>query len=287
MPENDYTEKDLQQWLGKTQCHEDTLHAGPANALAATLNREDIEFANGERLPNLWHWLYFLDTPRLSQLAPDGHPMKGDFLPPIPLPRRMWAGSRLKFQRPLSLGESVTKTSTIKSLEFKDGRSGKLAFVCVAHEIGNSAGIAVIEEQDLVYRAPAALSTSPATPQKSTEVADYSMSLTPDSVLLFRYSALTLNAHRIHYDREYAMAVEGYPGLVVHGPLLASLMMELVVRELADYPALSFEFRALQPVFDRTEIVVCGKLPDASGRCDVWVENGVGEVCMRGLVVLG
>ncbi|MFT4862703.1 MAG: 3-methylfumaryl-CoA hydratase [Pseudohongiellaceae bacterium] len=287
MPNTDLTEKDLQQWLGKSQHHEDVLYPGPAHLLAATLDRDHVQFAQGDTLPILWHWLYFLSAERLSSLAPDGHPTKGGFLPPIPLPRRMWAGSRLRFQQPLCLAQRVKKSSTIKSIQFKAGRSGQLAFVCVVHEISNAAGVAVIEEQDLVYRSPALPSALPPAPLKSSVVADFSLSVAPSAVMLFRYSALTFNAHRIHYDRDYAMAEEGYPGLVVHGPLLATLMMELVAGEFVGRPVLSFEFRALQPVFEGAEIKVCGKLPDGDGKGELWIENGVGEVCMRGLLVLG
>lgn len=286
MNDDNQSETDLEQWLGKIQWNEGILTADPATALAATLNRECIEFGQGDALPSLWHWLYFLKPNRLSQLAADGHPKKGDFLPPISLPRRMWAGSRLTFIQPLHIGESVSKKSTIKSLQFKQGRSGKLGFVCVSHEINNASGMAIIEEQDLVYRGAALPSAPDATRSKSSETADFSMTISPDPVLLFRYSALTFNAHRIHYDRQYAVGVEGYPALVVHGPLLATLMLELAATELAGYGLAAFEFRALQPVFDNGEILVCGKQPDGDGKCLLWVENAAGEVCMQGKAVL-
>jgi 3-methylfumaryl-CoA hydratase len=197
----------------------------------------------------------------------------------------MWAGSRLRFHQPLSLGQAVSKTSTIKSIQFKQGRSGKLAFVCVTHEISNGAGLAISEEQDLVYREAAISQPAPAT-SKAPASADYEYSLSASPVMLFRYSALTFNAHRIHYDRDYATAVEGYSALVVHGPLLATLMMELVVREMPDRPVLSFEFRAAKPIFDGAEIRVCGKRPDETGRCSLWVANSDGEICMVGEAVL-
>jgi 3-methylfumaryl-CoA hydratase len=280
------TEKDLAQWLEKTQHQNDTLTISPATAMAATLDRQLLQFSNGDSLPNLWHWLYFLKPNRLSQLAADGHPEKGDFLPPISLPRRMWASSRLRFHQPLSLGQAASKKSTIKNIQFKQGRSGKLAFVCVAHEISNARGLAITEEQDLVYRG-AALASAPAPSALNRfQSADFELTVTPDPVLLFRYSALTLNAHRIHYDRDYATAVEGYPALVVHGPLLATFMMELVAREMPDRAVLSFEFRAVQPVFDGPAILICGRLPDEAGRCLLRVENAAGEVCMLGEVVL-
>ena len=292
MDENALTEKELGKWLGRTREHEDTLHPVAATALAATLNREKKQFTEGQPLPLLWHWLYFLETTRLKDLADDGHPIRGQFLPPIPLPRRMWAGSRLSFHHPLHLGEPVSKKSTIKSLQFKQGRSGELAFLCVVHETSNEAGIAITEEQDLVYRGPLSSSAAPKAlmkeaEMKAAEVPDYSFTLTPDPVLLFRYSALTFNAHRIHYDRDYGTSREGYPGLVVHGPLLATLMMELVTQEYLDRPVLSFEFRAVQPVFDGAKVVIGGKVPDDSGRCLVWAANSDGEVCMTGGVVLG
>ena len=287
MTEKEPTDNDFDQWLGNSQSFSDILIASPANSLAATLNRKETEFRQGDPLPCLWHWLYFLKADRLDQLELDGHPKKGSFLPPLSLPRRMWAGSRLTFIQPLQVGDVVTKKSTIQSIQFKTGRSGKLAFVCVAHELSNTDGVAIVEEQDLVFRGAASPSASPTSPVVSSDVADYSRVVKPSSVLLFRYSALTLNSHRIHYDREYAQDVEGYPALVVHGPLLATLMMELVVGELAGRLVLSFEFRVMQPVLDDGEFRVCGLKPNGDDKCLVWVENSLGEVCMRGLVGLG
>ncbi len=279
MAEKELTDKDFEQWLGNSQTLSDTLNAGPAVGLAATLDRDVTEFRLGEPLPHLWHWLYFLQASRLDQLGLDGHPLKGDFLPPLPLPRRMWAGSRLNFVQPLQIGDAVTKISTIQSIQLKTGRSGKLGFVCVAHQISNEAGVAIVEEQDLVFREATTLKAAPSSPLVSSDVADYSQAIEPSSVLLFRYSALTLNSHRIHFDREYAIGSEGYSGLVVHGPLLATLMMELVAGEMAGRLVLSFEFRAMQPVFDDGEFRVCGLRPDGDDKCLVWVENGVRFVC--------
>lgn len=276
----------FESWIGKTETVTDLITANSPNGLAATLDRESCFFADRDPLPPLWQWLYFLPLARQSALSPDGHPRKGGFLPPIELPRRMWAGSRVKFHQPLPIGCSATKTSTIKSIQFKEGRSGKLAFVCIEHEISGETGLAISEEQDIVYRdnpSPAAAKPQPVLAPREE---DYSLRVEPEPVLLFRYSALTFNGHRIHYDRDYATQVEGYPGLVVHGPLLATYLVELVARQYPDRSIAEFEFKAVSPVFDKGSFVICGLAPDESGRCELWVRNGVGELCVKGAVVL-
>lgn len=274
-------------WVGKTETVSDLITANSPNSLAATLNRENCIFSKEDSLPPLWQWLYFLPTPRQSSLAIDGHPRKGDFLPPIELPRRMWAGSRVKFHQPLTIGHQATKTSTIKSVQFKEGRSGKLAFVCIEHRISGGSGLAITEEQDIVYRDNPSPDAAKPTPILAPIGEDYSLALEANSVLLFRYSALTFNGHRIHYDRDYATQVEGYPGLVVHGPLLATYLVELVARRYPERNIVDFEFKAISPVFDGVRFVVCGLEPDDSGRCELWIHNGAGELCVRGAAVLG
>lgn len=273
-------------WIGKTETSTDLISANPANGLAATLDREVCSFADGHPLPPLWQWLYFLPSARQSTLAADGHPRKGVFLPPIELPRRMWAGSRIKFHQPLPVGCSASKTSTIKSIQFKEGRSGKLAFVCVEHEITGEAGLAISEQQDIVYRDnPSANAPNPK-PVKAPNEEDYSLTVEPDPVLLFRYSALTFNGHRIHYDRDYATQIEGYPGLIVHGPLLATYLLEMMARQYPNSTVTEFEFKAVSPVFDEGSFVVCGLEPDKNGRCELWIRNGAGELCVKGAAVL-
>jgi 3-methylfumaryl-CoA hydratase len=204
-------------------------------------------------------------------LGSDGHPAKGGFLPPVSLPRRMWAGGRCKFLQPLKLGERVTKTSTILKVESKTGRSGTLVFVTVGHELAGGAGVAIVEEQDLVYREAAAPGSIAAPAASGPDpVATWRSDVLPDPVLLFRYSALTMNGHRIHSDRPYAMGEEAYPGLVVHGPLQATLLIDLAARELGR-PIAGFDFRGQSPAFAGTALNLCGE-PGEQG-ASVWTEQ--------------
>ena len=239
----------LRSWQGRTESIEDHITSAPMRALSATLDRSDADPTHGTELPPLWHWLYFLPHHAQSEIGVDGHAKRGGFLPPVPLPRRMWAGGRLHWHAPLKVGDAVKRTSTILSVTHKTGRTGDLLFVVVKHDIHNASGLCVSEEHDIVYR-PAAqkgeLSPAPIlAPQKSKWQRD----VMPDAVLLFRYSALTFNGHRIHYDRSYVTEEEGYPGLVVHGPLIATLLVDLVRRN-TDRKMQSFEFKALRPTFE-------------------------------------
>lgn len=257
----------LRQWIGKTESRSDVITPVPIAALAATL---DIETPSGP-LPPLWHWLFFLPIHRQSELGPDGHPRRGGFLPPVALPRRMWAGGRLHFHQPLRAGETVARSSTIADVQWKEGRTGPLVFVLVRHEISGERGIAISEEHDIVYRGPSA--PSPKTP--APDGASWERTVHPGDVLLFRYSALTFNGHRIHYDRRYATEVEGYPGLVVHGPLIATLLAGLVKQ-----PISRFEFRAVSPLFDTGPFSVCGK-PDGDGKTvALWAKDAAGNLAM-------
>lgn len=270
----------FQDWVGREYAAQDTLTTAPLTALAATLDRTDNLFEPGDALPLLWHWLYFLEPTRSAQLAADGHPRRGEFLPPIPLPRRMWAGSRLEFLRPLRVGESVTRRSTIKSVTLKQGRSGPLAFVGVAHEISDNAGILLREEHDIVYRDMPAADATASSASKPDMKSDFCKTIAANAVLLFRYSALTFNAHRIHYDRGYAQDTEHYPGLVVHGPLLATLLLELFAEYAPGIELSRFEFKALRPVFDTDEFQCCGTHPDQAGKSRLWVTDSAGNLCM-------
>lgn len=268
-------------WKGRREIADDTITATPMAALAATLDRDDPPPRLGDPLPPLWHWLYFLPLHRQSQIGPDGHARRGGFLPPVPLPRRMWAGGRLQFGQPLRVGEQVCRTSTIADVSVKEGRSGTLVFVLVRHEIVGSFGGALTEEHDIVYRgldaAPAEAPTKPDEP--AARAAAWVRRIVPDDVLLFRYSALTFNSHRIHYDRRYATEAEGYPGLVVHGPLLATLLVDLWRRQQPGAVLSQFEFRALRPLFDTAPFDLCGQ-PENDGRVALWAQ-GPGAVAMR------
>ncbi|MBX9716395.1 MAG: MaoC family dehydratase N-terminal domain-containing protein [Burkholderiaceae bacterium] len=277
---------DLRSWIGRTVQRDDLVTAAPLAGLLATLDRaDDPAPVPGSALPPLSHWLYFLPQALQRDLGVDGHPLLGGFLPPIQLPRRMWAGGRLCFEQPLRIGDTATRRSTITHIAEKAGRSGPLVFVTVAHEISTARGLCVREEHDIVYRAPAQPGATPPTPALARTDEHFSRTVTPDPVLLFRYSALTFNAHRIHYDRDHATQVEGYPGLVVHGPLIATLLLDLLRRELPDATVAQFEFTAASPLFDLHPITLCGQR-EADGSAALWARNPRGHLAMTARAVL-
>ncbi|MEI2735564.1 MAG: MaoC family dehydratase N-terminal domain-containing protein [Rhodoblastus sp.] len=270
----------LAAWKGRTETAEDVATAYPVAALSATLDRDDPKPKAGDALPDLWHWLYFLPTHRQSEIGPDGHAKRGGFLPPVELPRRMWAGSRFDFRTPLRVGDAIRRTSTIVDVTAKSGATGQLVFVLVRHEISSSSGGSLTEEHDIVYRDFPSPADKPAAPKPAPEGAAWSRDIHPDEVLLFRYSALTFNGHRIHYDRRYVTEVEGYPGLIVHGPLIATLLVDLARRN--DSRALkSFRFRAMSPLFDIAPFSVHGA-PSADGKsAKLWARNAQGGLAME------
>ena len=233
-------------WIGRRESRDDRLDPARSNALYAALG-ESTSLAAGDPLPVLHHWLHFWDVRTPEETGPDGHARRGGFLPPIALPRRMWAGGRLLFRRSLRLGAEVRRESTITAIEEKDGRSGALIFVTVRHEVSDWDGPAIEEEQDLVYRAATASGAASA-PAPGADVEQGEARIDPDAVLLFRYSALTMNSHRIHYDAPYATGEEDYPGLVVHGPLQATLLARHAACRLGA-PLASFRFRGVAPAF--------------------------------------
>jgi 3-methylfumaryl-CoA hydratase len=276
------TAMDLQDWVGKSETVADVVTATPYAALSATLDRSPERPPAGTPLPALWHWLYFLPIHRQSEIGPDGHARRGGFLPPVPLPRRMWAGSRLEFHRPLRIGDAITRVSTIHEVTEKRGRTGTLVFVKVRHEIRrqDEADVALTEFHDIVYReAPRPGDVAPP-PKPAPAEAAWARRWIPDDVLLFRYSALTFNGHRIHYDRRYVTETEGYPGLVVHGPLIATLLLDLLRHQLPDARVARFEFRAVRPVFDIHPFDVCGA-PASDGRSfHLWARDHEGWLTM-------
>lgn len=276
----------LQSWIGKKQSRTDTLTPFPSNALAATLDRDDPPYDTGSDLPPLWHWLHFLDLFKLEDAGYDGHAALGSFLPPVPLPRRMWAGSRLEFHAPLPIGATLEKTSRIASVKHKSGKSGDLVFVTVAHSIHDAQKLCLSEEHDIVYRAPPQPDDPVREPPRAMQTAGFSRSISPDPVLLFRYSALTFNGHRIHYDHPFCVNDEGYGGLVVHGPLLATLMLDLLRRQKPDARVTHFEFRAQAPVFDTNDFTVEGAQSDDPETFDLWIKRTDGAEAMRGRATL-
>ena len=261
-------------WIGRSETRTDTATPAPLSGMAATLDSETLAFEEGDAVPPLWHWTYFLPTPRQSRLGADGHPLKGGFLPPIPLPRRMWAGSQIEFRQPLRVGDKLTRTSTIADVSLKQGRTGPLVFVKVHHEVSNLQGIVVVEHQDIVYRNPPTPADRPK-PMTAPATSNWSRSIRPSTPLLFRYSALTFNSHRIHYDRPYAQSEEGYSGLVVHGPLIATLLLDLVRREMPESRVCEFSFRAVRPLIDSAEFSVCGDLRQ-DGSLRLWAQAAEG-----------
>jgi 3-methylfumaryl-CoA hydratase len=272
-------ESEWKKWIGRTEMRVDRVTATPVAALAATLDRHDPFPKDGDPLPPLWHWLYFLPIHRQSDLGSDGHAKRGGFLPPVPLPRRMWAGGRLTFNAPLRVGERIERESRIVEVTQKDGRSGSLVFVVVRHAISGAAGVAIVEEHDIVYRGePSAGERS--TPREAPVDAAWSHEIDPDPVLLFRYSALTFNGHRIHYDRRYVTDVEGYPGLVVHGPLIATLVGDLLRRALPGATLAAFSFRAVSPLFDGASFFVRGQPAHDGKSVRLWAAKTHGDLAM-------
>ncbi len=273
----------LQTWVGKTETVADTVTAAPVSGLSATLDRDDPLPMPGAALPPLWHWLYFLPQQRQSLLGPDGHALRGGFLPPVPLPRRMWAGGRLQWlaANPLVVGDAVKRVSRIESVTHKAGRTGDLVFVLVKHEVHNANGLALKEEHDIVYRAAAQTGDPVPPPIPAEQGAAWQRDVTPDDVLLFRYSALTFNGHRIHYDRKYVTEVEGYPGLIVHGPLIATLLVDLLRRNAPGAFIKSFQFKAVRPTFDLHPFRLNGQ-PSADGKTvKLWAEDHEGWLTMQ------
>lgn len=268
---------ELSRWIGRSESREDTIVEAPLRELSALLDRDDPQPREGDAIPPLAHWLYFLDTHRQSDLGADGHPRRGGFLPPVPLPRRMWAGSRLEFLRPLAVGARATRKSTIRDVSVKEGRSGTLVFVTVRHEISDAAGLAITDEHDIVYRGEGG--GAPAAVAAPTHEA-WRREIHPDPVLLFRYSAVTFNGHRIHYDHPYVTKVEGYPGLVVHGPLIATLLVDLLRRNRPDVALRRYAFRAMRPLFDTAPFEVCGAPDEAKRNARLWTRDAHGAITM-------
>ncbi len=271
--------ENLRDWIGRTETRDDHVAPAPVAAMAATLDLDTIELRPGAPLPPLWHWLYFTPLARHSEIGHDGHAKRGGFLPPVPLPRRMWAGGRLAFRHPLRVGESITRVSKIDAVKIKSGQSGSLVFVTVGHQISNAAGIAIDEEHDIVFRDSPGPDAPAPTPQAAPIDETFQREIAPDPVLLFRYSALTFNGHRIHYDLPYVTEVEGYPGLIVHGPLIATLLVDLLRRQFSHARVSRFSFRAVRPLFDIHRFSVCGRA-EGDGWVKLWARDHQGWLAM-------
>jgi 3-methylfumaryl-CoA hydratase len=290
---------DFSAWVGRKQAAQDTISPVQVRQMAATLN-DSARLADPAcgPLPAGWHWLYFNPLEVQAKLGDDGHPARGDFLPPVQLPRRMWAGSRLQWARAFTVGSAVTKTSEILKVTQKSGRSGAMVFATVAHDYEDAQGPLLREEHDIVYRdwpseeeksALAALGARAIAGEHAFERSSAApVAVKADAVTLFRYSAATFNGHRIHYDADYCRTVEGYPGLVVHGPLIATLLLGNIENVVAPGAFIkAFEFRALRPTFHLTGFHLHAETRGQPGSgISVWSTNNVGEVGVDGRITL-
>jgi 3-methylfumaryl-CoA hydratase len=272
----------LRTWIGRSESASDVVTAHLVAGLRATLFLDIGTPKAGDAAPFTTHWCLAPPVYPMDKLGPDGHPTRGGFLPPVPLPRRMWAGGEIKFLDRLCVGDDVTRHSTIKDVSVKTGSTGTLCFVSVDHVISTPRGEAIRERHDIVYRdmPTSGQSSAPAKAPTAPPKAAHSESHFADAVLLFRYSALTFNGHRIHYDRDYTTKVEGYPGLIFHGPMQAALLVEMAAKLRGGQAPATFTYRGLQPLFDGADFTVNANTIDAG--LDLWVANARGEPTMRG-----
>lgn len=286
----------IKDWLGRTRCDEDEITLGAVQRLAATLDRDPAALQRGDELPESWYAILFGPVARQSTLGRDGHPKTGDFLPPLSGTRRMFGGRRTRFVKPLKIGDLVSRVSTVTGVEQKSGRTGPFALVTVTHKISGLSGLAVTEEQDIIYRA--AVEAGAAAPQRKaapppypppppslpstasgeeqgrgageSREGEWSKPIELDPVLIFRYSALTFNAHRIHYDLPYTRDVEGYPALVANGGLIALLLIE-TARPHLPRPIAGYAARAISPLFIGQHVTFNGRL--AAGAAMLWASG--------------
>jgi 3-methylfumaryl-CoA hydratase len=271
----------LRQWVGRTAETTDIVTAQLVKGLRATLFQEIGEPKTGDAAPFTVHWCLGQPVYPMSELGPDGHPTRGGFLPPVPLPRRMWAGGELQFLDPLRVGDEAKRSSRISDVTLKTGSTGTLCFVSVEHVVTTARGPAIRERQDIAYRDVS--TTQPAVPAKAAPpppAAKHRETHISDPVLLFRYSALTFNGHRIHYDRDYVTKVEGYPGLIFHGPLQAALIVEFAAKLHGGQPPKTFSYRGVQPLFEGSEFSVNAN--DAAGALELWTANAESQPTMKG-----
>ena len=269
----------LRQWIGRSTEASDIVTAQLVKGLRATLFLPIGEPKTGDAAPFTVHWCLAPAVAPASELGPDGHPSRGGFLPPVPLPRRMWAGGELEFFDTLRVGDEVKRISRIKDVNLKSGSTGQLCFVSVDHELTTPRGVAIRERHDIVYRDVATPSAAPAKPAGTPPTARHRETHFADPVLLFRYSALTFNGHRIHYDRDYVTKVEGYPGLIFHGPMQAALQIEFAAKVRGRGPK-KFTYRGLQPLFEGSEFSVNAN--DVDGGLETWTANSQGQPTMKG-----
>ncbi|PVB60627.1 MaoC family dehydratase N-terminal domain-containing protein [Labrenzia sp. 011] len=267
----------LKDWIGRSEVRSELLTAGLVERFNATFGRTG-PLDDGADAPLLIHLCLTQPAVPAGDLGPDGHPARGGFLPPVPLPRRMWAGGALSFHRPLRIGSKVTRNSTIRDTVLKQGRTGPLCFVTVDHEISDEHGLAIAERQDIVYRG--ADSGTPQSQPAAAKPGLHRKQIPVDPVLLFRYSALTFNGHRIHYDQPYVIGEEGYPGLVVHGPLQATLLAQYAADLCSAVPS-SFRFRSFSPLFDTADLTLNAE--ETAEGMKLWTARPEGPVAMEAI----
>ena len=253
----------LSAWENRTETRNGGLGTQVANMACATLNRAGPALAFGDVMPPLWHWFAFLPDTPAHELGADGHPPLGDFLPAVQLNRRMWAGGQLTFLRPVHVGEPLSRRSTIRKIAEKTGAAGQMVFVTVDHEISGEDGVAIREQQDIVYLSIPD-TYAPPRRQAALQAPDFAEEVNATPTLLFRYSSLTFNAHRIHYDLPYAQDIEKYPDLVVHGPLQAKLLIDAATRQEGRAPK-NFSFRGVHPAFAGEALSVMGQRDETGG----------------------
>ena len=273
---------ELQEWIGRTSRSAAFLDPAQANRMAALLDRKPT-FVEGSELPPAWHWLYFHDVVAASELGDEGHPRLGIVMPPVPLPRRMWAGGRFLFHAPLLLGRPAERSSRIASIREKAGRTGPLYFVTVEHVLTQDGQDRLREWQTIVYRDMAGAGRR--APENAPEHASSSREWQLDSVALFRYSALTFNGHRIHYAADYAREVEEYPGVVIHGPLLVTLLFDLAQEP--GRPLLRFEYEARSPLFLPHPFTVNVSRGTSADELALWAAGHHGGLAMTAQAALG
>jgi len=272
----------LRGWIDRTETRDDALSPWTASAMAAMLRNDDRAWLAGDALPPLWYWSYFLPVAAQNGLGPDGHPARGGFLPPVPLPRRMWAGSQLEFLADLKVGQPARKTSRVADVSLKQGKGGALVFVKVQHEVHDAKGALLLRDaHDIVYREAARAGDPAPPPQSPPGAAAWEVTHLPDPTLLFRYSALTFNSHRIHYDFPYVTQVEGYADLVVHGPLIATLILEAAQAQNPGRAVRAYRFRAVRPLVCNRPMRVCGQVLQADGSVTLWAQDHDGALLMQ------
>jgi len=265
--------QELRRWIGTESVRSDVISEQVCARIAGTLGKS-LKPVTGDVLPIPWHWLFWLPVPDARKTGIDGHPQRGEFLPPVPLPRRMWAASQVDLHSPIRVGEKLECKSCVTDVYEKQSRGGMLIFVKVAHEVLRAKECVLTDIQTIVYRDHPAGARLESEVHEAPRQARWSKTIRPDPVLLFRYSALMFNAHRIHYDRNYAVEEEGYSGLVIQGPLIASLLLDLLQDKQSDRRITSFNYRALHPLFDQSPFVICGRIEENIAH--LWAQNEAG-----------